>query len=733
MKNTLRKSITAVCLFATPILAIADTVPAKPGTFLQEVSRHWTPAPSKSVERIFVENNGAILAGTDRGVTRYNNGQWTADGPSTRIQPNDPMKREDERRERFRARVNDILGIALQPADINEIAAYSNGRLIGACVQGIFHETPDGSVRPLVIVDELGRQWGHADVRTVAIDAEDTLWVGTPAGIAAKRGDNWTFYTGDDGLPYADFTCSAAAPDGSVWFGTTLGLVRFDGQEWHYRQGPRWLPGDDVRDIAIDRQGNAWLATDNGVGNIRRVPMTLAQKAAHYEEQVEKYIKRTPFGYTSEVHVPTPGILPSDPAEIHKSDSDNDGLWTAMYGAGECFAYAATGDPKAKERAKSAFEALRFLQKVTQGGEHSPPKGYVARTILPADGPDPNIGRIERDRESQKSDGLWKAYEPRWPKSADGEWYWKSDTSSDELDGHYFFYPLYHDLVADTEAEKERVREVIRDLTDHLVAHDFQLIDIDGTVTRWGQYSPSALNHDKRWWIERGLNSLSMLSYLETTQHVTGDPKYGEIAQRLIDEHAYDMNAMVPKIQFGVGSGNQSDDEMAFMSFYNLIRYTKNEALREKMQYSFFLYWRMELPEMNPFFNFAYAACGTDATFTSQWGTTNLDPWDGWLDDSMDTLLGFPLDRLNWPHQNSHRLDIVPLRRQQAIDPDDHAPPRRGHRVNGKVLPVENRHFNHWNTDPWRLDYGGNGRTLGNGAVFLLPYYMGLYHGFIEE
>jgi hypothetical protein len=49
------------------------------------------------------------------------------------------------------------------------------------------------------------------------------------------------------------------------------------------------------------------------------------------------------------------------------------------------------------------------------------------------------------------------------------------------------------------------------------------------------------------------------------------------------------------------------------------------------------------------------------------------------------------------------------------------------------VLPVQNRHFNHWNTDPWHLDYGGGGNELGAGTVFLLPYYMGLYHGFIEK
>jgi hypothetical protein len=100
----------------------------------------------------------------------------------------------------------------------------------------------------------------------------------------------------------------------------------------------------------------------------------------------------------------------------------------------------------------------------------------------------------------------------------------------------------------------------------------------------------------------------------------------------------------------------------------------------------------------------------------------------------MATLHGFSLDRLNWSLHNSHRLDIVflpPIRSQDLESPDERG--RRGNRVNGKVLPVENRHFNHWNTDPWELDYGGNGSELAAGTVFLLPYYMGLYHGFIQK
>ena len=99
----------------------------------------------------------------------------------------------------------------------------------------------------------------------------------------------------------------------------------------------------------------------------------------------------------------------------------------------------------------------------------------------------------------------------------------------------------------------------------------------------------------------------------------------------------------------------------------------------------------------------------------------------------MKTLYGFPLTRFDWPHKNSHRLDVVTLpgvRARDLASPEGRA---RGHRVDGKVLPIENRHFSHWNTDPWQLDYGGNGGELAAGTVFLLPYYLGVYHGYIER
>jgi hypothetical protein len=748
----------SICVLLSGIFSTTFAAEFKPAPqgFRQEVARHW-PMPAGASA-----NGFTLVDKSPEGNARVTDGQrWYAvRGEKLEVLQAPPGAKDGERwiwvgqtaqvlpvplsaLKQIQRKGDDTVWLAtakgvivtspggesvaeLSDHDVRQVGTGPGGMVFAATSRGLWQRKTGWEL--VRAIDDGGRIWTEGDVRGVAISSLENWWAAMPAGVICRLGNEWKFYTGREGLPYADFTCVAVAGS-ETWFGTKRGAIRFDGQDWAYREGQRWLPGNDVRSIVVGADGRVWFATDKGLGCIERRTMTLAEKAAYYEDEIERHIKRTPFGYLSEVGLGAPG----DRSKIIYSDSDNDGLWTAMYGAGECFAYGATKRPEFRKRAQQAFEALRFLQKVTQGGSHSPPKGYVARTIRPADWPDPNIGRIERDREEHKSDKLWKVYEPRWPKSADGQWYWKSDTSSDELDGHYFFYSAYYDLVADTDAERERVREVVRDLTDHLLAHDCALVDIDGKPTRWAVFGPRWLNHDPDWYLERGLNSLSILSYLTVAGHVTGDAKYGQAIRELIDRHGYAANVMNPKMQMGVGSGNQSDDEMAFMCFYNLLRYTKEETWKQKWRFAFYGYWRLEQPEMNPFFNFAYAAVGRGEKFFDAFGPIPVDPWSGWFEDSITTLRGFPLDRADWAHHNSHRLDLIPLRRQQVIDFTANDRARRGHRVNGKVLPVEERFFNHWNTDPWRLDYDGDGHGLASGTVFLLPYYMGLYHGFIEK
>jgi len=706
--------------------AQAQTLPLAVGTYPQVVATSHTQAqglPSNDITAVGLDDAGTVFVLTAEGPARLEDGAWTAvpeeehDAVIEIVQPKDSVVVGDGR-------------------TLHDIADNPEGGFAAGSAGGLFTGERGADfllLQPKTVTDSVGRIWGAGDVRGVAYDAHGELWFCSPAGIVRQQGENWVFYEGKDGVPYKDFTCAAAGPDGAVWFGTTMGAIRWNGADFEYYEGPRYLPDNHVRDIAVDDGGNAWVATSEGLGFIEMRPMTLAEKAAFYEEEME-LIKRTPFGYVSEVNLPAPGDR--TPETIIYTDSDNDGLWTAMYGAGQCFAYGATGDPVFKERADQAFEALRFLQTVTQGGSHPAPPGFVARTILPTDGPDPNEGRMERDaRRQEEGDKLWKVYEPRWPISEDGEWYWKSDTSSDELDGHYFFFPLYYDLVAETEEEKEAAREVIRGITDHLIEHGYNFVDHTGTVTRWGVYSPEGLNADPDWWIERGLKSLSMLSYLVAAHHMTGDDKYLEHYNTLVHEHHFAFNAMNSKVSLGVASSNQSDDEMGFMMFYNLIKYMPRDEHFNMLRYAFYSRYIQEEPERNPFFNFCYAAFGQDATYTNPWGEHDIRIWPTWLEESVDTLQRLPLDRVNWPHRNSHRADIAFLTRHTAVDPPEQMPdpPQRGYRVTtGQVIPYENQHFNHWNTDPWRLDYGGNGQQLASGTVFLLPYYMGLYHGFIQ-
>jgi len=680
-----------VCAVVGGILHVGN------GERLQAVGR--VPVRSASGPYALATDGDAVYLGTPEGLFRLEDGEWFAESALSKL-----MGEKNE---------------------IRQIAVGSDGRLAVAAQSGLFFRSSDGGEWRALFPRQGHRSWAPYDVRGVAFDDKDRLWFASPQGVGRFDGREWALFSGEDGLPYNDFTW-VAAKGPRVWFGTHIGAIAWKDGVWSYRQGRQWLPSDDVRAVAVSAKGDAWFATDAGVGRIAAESVTLKEKARRFEEAIDRFHRRTPYGYVLSVRLAQPGDL----SRWSQHDSDNDGLWTSMYGAGECFAYAATGDSKAKKRATKAFEAVAFLSEVTQGGSHPAPPGFPARSILPASGPNPNDSHTpEHDRASRKRDPLWKVMEPRWPTSADGKWYWKCDTSSDELDGHYFLYAAYYDLVAETEAEKARVREVVLRITDHLIDHGFQLIDHDGRPTRWARFSPRDLNGGL-YWAERGLNSLSMLSYLKVAEHVSGGAsKYRQAYRALIEKHSYDTNVMDPKVQHGVGTGNQSDDEMALMSFYNLLKYETDPHLRRKYMLGLARYWTLVKPERCPLFNFIVAASFDPKSIEllEEAGKGVQQSVGEGIEEAVWTLQRFPLQRVRWGFRNSHRLDIV------RFAPSLLNGPGRGALRNGKALPIDERFVEHWNHDPWRLDEGGDGRQLADGASFLLPYYMGLHHGFIVE
>ncbi len=487
--------------------------------------------------------------------------------------------------------------------------------------------------------------------------------------------------------PLNEFRCGSVSADGTLWLGSRQGAACLRRGKWEYYAGPRYLLSDEVIDVAADPEGGAWVATSGGVTRLTRSELALEQKAELFERRVRE--RHCRHSYVTDCRLAAPGDLESP---VTHNASDNDGLWTALYAAAECFRYAVTGSEEARQFAWESVTALLDLERRT------PIPGFPARAL------------VKEGEKVIKSGGEWHrtetyvaAGESEPGPSSDGAWEWKGDTSSDELDGHFFALPIFHDLVADEE-QKQEIREVVERIMDHLIENDFLLIDLDGKATRWGVFSPQYLNDS--WEAERGLNSLSILSHLRVAHHICGHDLYLQASRTLIAEHHYALNTVNQKI-LPPGEINHSDDELAFIGYYPLLTYETDPDLRQLYLLSLERSWRIERPERNPLWNFIYGAVTGNACDAGA---------------AVQTLAEIPLDLVNWPVRNSHRNDIECAPRTGRFGETESVDP----------LPADERPIGKWNSNPYRLDGGGDGASEDDGAYYLLPYWMGRYHGLIE-
>jgi hypothetical protein len=476
----------------------------------------------------------------------------------------------------------------------------------------------------------------------------------------------------------------------SGWHGTDRGLLRRSSAleraagepAWRYYAGRRWLPDDRVTALATDGRDGIWARTETGSAHILVRHMTLEEKAREFEERVRR--RHVRHGLVAPARLIRPGDLES---AVVRPD-DNDGLWTAMYAAAEAFRFAATGSEEARRFAREAYRALERLQTV------SGVPGLPARSIAEPDEP-------------TGDDGVWRS-------SPDGSLLWKGDTSSDELVGHFFAAGVYHDLAAD-EAERESIRRKIGAILDRIIEGGWYLVDVTGKPTTWGVWAPEKLNGDPAWRDERGLNSLEILSFLAVGERLTGRPKYREAARELIERHGFAANTIGQKIAEPPGAVNHSDDELAFLSYYNLLRYESDRELRRTYLESLARSFRIEAPEKNPLWTFIAAAGGLPEAGAEAEGRPALEA-------AVRTLRSTPSDMVEWQVENEGRLDIV-----RAPTPN-----RFGQAIAAAPLHPAERPWLKYNSDPYLLDGGSGGREEDDGAFFLLAYWMGRYHGFIE-
>lgn len=503
------------------------------------------------------------------------------------------------------------------------------------------------------------------------------LYIATDRGLGVLRGMAITALRGTDGLPYEDITCLAPEDGTDVWVGTSRGLVRKTSEEYHFFGARHWLPGDYVHDVAAG-PNVVYAATDGGLAIIRYEPYTLRKKAAWFQREMDEWgFKR--LGFIHKLY------WAGDKDGWLREISDNDGGNTASYLAAMSFRFAVTGDEQARDEALEAFRAIVWLDDIT------PKPGFIARAIWSVKGD-------KGERSTSGSGGL----PAKWYPTANGLWFWKGDTSSDEVNAHIFGASLFHDLAAKGR-DKERAKQHIANIATHILQNGWVLRDMDGKPTRWGRWDPDYLL--KPYGFEaRGLNGMEAQTYMLTAFALTQDPKFQRGLQQLLDwrYHTYTVRQRItiPPEQIAPW-----DDELAFFCYTPLLRYTTDPALRSIYLRSLERTWEILRMQQVPFYNFSYG------------GLTGNDCE---APEAVQHLREWSLDLVNHDYHNSHRSDLATARGYTPYSGGARAfSPRELEAKWGARVSIQ-------------PDGGEHSHGVTPPTGWLLDYWMGRYYGFIK-
>ncbi|MBE6783552.1 MAG: hypothetical protein E7536_06025 [Ruminococcaceae bacterium] len=168
---------------------------------------------------------------------------------------------------------------------------------------------------------------------------------------------------------------SLTTKDGAKWEITNYGVLRTDENAPTERDreqrfmGDRYFYSQDTTDgkvLAIfdDGENGIWTVMESGVTHIAMIKMSGDDKAVQMSDETQENVAR--HGLVSEAYKSGDTWAPYA--------TDNDGLWTAMYGAGELMRYATLRDDPnateeeiaaARETAISSSEAILMLHYIS--------------------------------------------------------------------------------------------------------------------------------------------------------------------------------------------------------------------------------------------------------------------------------------------------------------------------------------------------------------------------------
>ena len=185
---------------------------------------------------------------------------------------------------------------------------------------------------------------------------------------------------------YTDYQ-KAVTADGAVWEITDYGVLRTDKNAPTQRDveqrfmGDRYFYSDDSENVLAifpDGENGIWTVMEKGVTHIIMMEASGRLKASYLSGLTQQNVSR--HGFVDQAYASGNGWT--------SYESDNDGLWTSMYSAGELMRYATLRDDpdatpqeieEAKKAAYSSSEAVLLLYYISMRSGTT--EAYIRRQI----------------------------------------------------------------------------------------------------------------------------------------------------------------------------------------------------------------------------------------------------------------------------------------------------------------------------------------------------------------
>ena len=552
------------------------------------------------------------------------------------------------------------------------------------------------------------------------------------------------------GIPYplpsdpASYTCMARGEDGVIWYGSgDSGVTRYAPNEVReadviqYFSADRDLPDNKVRALWPDGH-NVWVETEDGVAHIEMVEMTMEEKANRLLKETLTAIDR--HGMITQRTLTRDNDITSFVPYGH---SDNDGGFTAEFAIGEMMHFAVlerekgAEDPEtieARRVATRAFEAALLLCYISGRGD-----GFVARTYVTTAEPVPDDGLFYRknggkatclettssrrrglagkviDASAPVPDRLAALY--RSEGFTDDDIIYKGDTSSDEITMHFMsMYYAQKILAPDDEELNSLIKTAARATMTHILDHHYTLCECDGKPTTWAKWNPEYFESGLGY-VDAPLNSAEILMYLKATMVILNEKgRWQEAYEELLALGYADLPAkhFDRFYQACVAAGIDlyedimyGDHALATYSFWGLLMFEEDAALRQKY-IDGFLTWRTSIGrEHNPLSDFIYMiACpGTKI---------DVDALQEWFLRGNTSMIASSVTVKGRRDMPVHQLRQKKMETDWLLAPDE------------RFISKFDRNFYGYKN----MDVGGR-RHVESCYLFTTPYWMGRYFGII--